>query len=144
MSYKTKELKAKHSKKYREKNKIELKNKKKQYYDAHKEEISKQHKIYYSNRKAEFREKRVTYLFGITADRYNNMIEDQNNLCAICGNAETQARNGAIKRLAVDHNHKTGKVRELICHSCNIAIGYIREDVVILSKMINYLNKHNI
>lgn len=135
------EYKAIHSKGYREQHQLELKNKKKEYYDAHKEEISKQHKEYYSTHKAEFRKKRVTYLFGIDDTEYSNMVEKQNNLCAVCGNPETQTRNGVIKRLAIDHNHVTGKVRKLLCNNCNISIGYAKESPEILRKMIEYLEE---
>lgn len=140
---KRKEYKASNNREWREKHQLELKNKKKAYYDAHKKEISRQHKEYYDKRKTEFREKRVSYLFGIDADTYNGMVERQKNLCAICGKPESTTRNGITKRLAIDHNHTTGKIRELLCHNCNTAIGKAKEDITILEKMIAYLRKHN-
>ena len=60
--------------------------------------------------------------------------------CAICGEDGSKFRYG----LAIDHNHKTNKVRELLCPFCNTAIGSLKEDPVILLKAIDYINKHNL
>lgn len=59
--------------------------------------------------------------FGITEDQYNQMLEKQLGLCAICHKPDT------IK-LAVDHCHETGKVRGLLCKRCNMAIGLLDDD----------------
>ena len=45
------------------------------------------------------------------------------------------------KSLHIDHDHKTGKVRGLLCHGCNTAIGLMKDDVNILTKAIEYLKK---
>jgi len=57
--------------------------------------------------------------YGINSTGYSQTLEDQDNHCSICG--KTPEENG--KRLAVDHNHNTGKVRGLLCSSCNTAVG---------------------
>jgi hypothetical protein len=46
------------------------------------------------------------------------------------------------KKLFVDHNHNTGKVRELLCHGCNTGIGLMQDDVDLLQKALDYLIKH--
>ena len=69
--------------------------------------------------------------YGITLDDYNAMYERQGGRCAICGAAEG--------KLVVDHNHKTGKVRELLCHLCNAMIGCAREDLAIIAAAAAYL-----
>lgn len=74
--------------------------------------------------------------FGITLEQYERMAALQNNLCAICGDPEKG------KGLAVDHNHQTGKVRELLCGRCNPAIGFLRDDPVLARKLASYLDKH--
>jgi hypothetical protein len=51
--------------------------------------------------------------FGITSEKYDEILESQNGVCALCG------RPPAGKRLAVDHDHQTGELRALLCHSCN-------------------------
>ena len=52
--------------------------------------------------------------FGISLEEYHEMIGKQGNRCAICGESETAERNGKKLALAVDHDHKTGKIRELL------------------------------
>lgn len=73
--------------------------------------------------------------------RYNLSLNDyeyyyhlQNGRCAICSKED---------KLVVDHNHKTGKIRELLCHSCNVLIGFSRENEYILQEAINYIKRHN-
>lgn len=57
--------------------------------------------------------------YGVSAEQYNTILETQGGVCAICG----AAPHGKRKRLAVDHDHNTGRVRGLICGRCNVAIG---------------------
>jgi hypothetical protein len=56
--------------------------------------------------------------YGLTADDFERMEQDQGGRCAICGALPA----GRWKRLFVDHDHKTGKVRGLLCHLCNSAL----------------------
>ena len=72
--------------------------------------------------------------FGITLADYDKMLNNQNGVCAICGKVNLTRR-----RLAVDHNHKTGKVRGLLCGKCNKAIGLFEDNPEILGKAIKYL-----
>lgn len=71
--------------------------------------------------------------YSISIGDLNKMKEDQEGLCAICG-IETN--------LFVDHCHTTGKVRSLLCHFCNTAIGLFREDVTIMKEAIKYIEEH--
>lgn len=66
-----------------------------------------------ANRVDQERARRYKRLYGITVDEYDKMFEFQDGSCAICG------RPPKNKRLAVDHDHKTGAVRGLLCHICN-------------------------
>lgn len=77
--------------------------------------------------------------FGITIDLYESMLSTQNNGCAIC---ETRVPSGT-GNFHVDHNHKTGKVRGLLCSNCNTAIGLLKEEESIILKVIKYLKEHN-
>ena len=76
--------------------------------------------------------------FGITLQEYESKLKYQNYCCAICETSQEEFN----LRFAIDHNHKTGEVRDLLCGQCNIAIGMAREDENILKKMIKYLQKH--
>jgi hypothetical protein len=83
-------------------------------------------------------------IFGITREKYNENLQLQNFVCAICEQPETTVspNTGTIKQLAVDHCHKTNKVRELLCYRCNTTIGRINENIELLDKMKAYLIKH--
>jgi len=78
--------------------------------------------------------------YGITLEDYDNMYEQQDGCCAICGTTEP---GGRWNHFAVDHNHETGVVRELLCQSCNTALGLFQDSSHILRLAANYLDKHN-
>ena len=79
--------------------------------------------------------------YGITIEQYDEMCESQSDLCAICGQAETMTHKGVIRGLSVDHDHRTKKVRGLLCAGCNVAIGHLQHDENLLLKAIDYLRK---
>lgn len=82
-------------------------------------------------------------MYGIGLDEYNKMLATQNYSCAICGGKETRVdRKGAIRFMPVDHCHKTGKVRALLCTSCNTALGGFKDDPDLLRKAAIYIEKH--
>lgn len=81
------------------------------------------------------REKALLKNYGITVDEYNRIFEEQGGVCATCGKPE-KSKHGY---LCVDHDHKTGKVRGLLCHRCNAALGQVYDNVSILRKLIEYL-----
>lgn len=81
--------------------------------------------------------------YGITAEQYDNMALTQCGSCAICGSVpcENPEAGRNQKRLHVDHDHVTGEVRGLICSNCNRAIGLLKEDVVIVNRVADYLDR---
>ncbi len=80
--------------------------------------------------------------YGLPPQDYDSMFEKQFGVCAICGNPETAIIRGSKSRLSVDHDHRPGgKVRALLCHRCNYTLGFVRDDVSLLQKMIDYLNR---
>jgi hypothetical protein len=80
--------------------------------------------------------------YGITREQYEVKAESQNWACAICG--EGVPRISATRRgLCVDHDHTTGKIRDLLCMACNILIGAAKENVDVLEKASAYLNRWN-
>jgi len=117
------------------------------YYLAHKEDIIAKSKQYYKNNKESIKKYRqeknikeevyrVKNLskFGISIEEYQDIYDKQNGSCAICNNVCVTGR-----RLAVDHDHTTNKVRGLLCGKCNMAIGLMRDDIYLLKKSIIYL-----
>jgi hypothetical protein len=80
--------------------------------------------------------------YGISIDRYNEMLVEQDGCCAICKKAEHNEIKGKIISLAVDHDHSTGAVRALLCGDCNRALGLFRDDPALLDAAKTYLHKH--
>ena len=74
--------------------------------------------------------------YGITIEKYEILLAEQNGCCAIC--LAVTGSDG--KRLAVDHNHETGEVRGLLCDNCNTGLGMFKDNPSLLAKAINYLN----
>jgi hypothetical protein len=74
--------------------------------------------------------------YGISLERYRELEQKQNRVCAICHKAD-------VKSLDIDHNHKTGKVRGLLCRKCNTALGSFHGDdgPSVLNNAIAYIEK---
>ena len=90
--------------------------------------------------KEEYRNKNLKSAYGIDILEYNEILEGQDGRCAICGG--TDPKLGAVKNLCVDHCHDTGKVRGILCNSCNRGIGLLGDNIATLQNAINYLQKH--
>jgi len=94
-------------------------------------------KIYHKNNRAKVTKQQLIShrrrRYGLTEEKYNNMILSQNNLCAICNKSSR-------KTLHIDHSHKTGEVRGLLCNNCNTGIGFFKEDISIFTRAIKYLS----
>jgi hypothetical protein len=81
-------------------------------------------------------------LYKLTEEEYFGMFIEQDNKCAICLQPETIIRKETgLKPLSVDHCHKTGKTRALLCNACNVGIAQFKENTMFLNNAINYLNK---
>ena len=74
-------------------------------------------------------------VYGITLDDYNRMFNEQGGKCAIC----QRHQNELTRTLCVDHDHKTNKVRSLLCVTCNTDVSVVENR---LEEMTKYLNKH--
>lgn len=82
------------------------------------------------------REWRLKKEYGITLAEYETLLEAQGGVCAICGNPP----NGRV--LSVDHDHKTGLRRGLLCHGCNMGLGSLGDSTPTLQAAIAYLQKY--
>ena len=74
--------------------------------------------------------------YKLTLYQYNEMYRKQESKCGICGIHESKI----TKKLNIDHNHKTGKARELLCQKCNVALSYFEN--FDSKPFLEYLNKH--
>ncbi len=98
-------------------------------YDPAKEKIKN------SKKSSQKRNRELKCIYGITLEQYNELLLKQNGSCAIC-------KTTSIKRKSfdVDHCHKTNIVRGLLCHSCNVGLGFFKDDIYILTEAIKYLS----
>ncbi|WP_181036225.1 endonuclease VII domain-containing protein [Arthrobacter sp. N199823] len=75
-------------------------------------------------------------IYGLSGQDYDAMLVSQGGLCASCGQ-EPDNKNG----FHIDHDHDTGIVRSLLCHSCNVAFGMLREDPIRIGALLKYALK---
>ena len=81
--------------------------------------------------------------YGITEQQYRKMLEQQDYRCFICDSEGFLiGKNNHSEKLAVDHCHVSGKVRKLLCHNCNRALGLLRDDPRLLLKSAEYIEAH--
>lgn len=78
------------------------------------------------------------YLYGITTEEYDALMEVQGGACAICGSTEWPGKNNTPH---VDHCHTTGKIRGLLCGKCNVALGNMDDDPARLRAAADYLER---
>jgi hypothetical protein len=85
------------------------------------------------------RNSKLKQLYGITLIEFTDMSIKQNDKCLICGKHKLDNKNS---KLFVDHCHKTGKIRGLICDRCNKCLGLMEDDIELLQGAIEYLKKN--
>lgn len=88
---------------------------------------------------------RLLKQYGITVERFNKMLAEQDGVCAICQQGETKplhwSDSDEPRPLSVDHNHSTGEVRALLCSSCNVGLGYFKDDTELMANAIEYIER---
>lgn len=81
--------------------------------------------------------------YNLTPTAYESMRVAQNDRCAICLQPETvRGRGGRPRRLAVDHDRRTGVVRQLLCHRCNLVAWAVEENPGLVDAVRDYLGRH--
>jgi len=131
-----------YSKEYADKTREKRRERQRVYYKKHKEMIDKRNSLWMKkNTEAVAKAKfigRLASVYNLSLDQYNKMFEDQNGCCAICNITEKDNK----KRLAIDHCHKTNKVRQLLCSNCNVVLGLLDDDISKFESCIRYLERH--
>jgi hypothetical protein len=116
-----------------------------EYYQENQEKIKRQTLAWYEENKLSVNLSR----FKMSVERYQELMEEQRGLCALCGGEETETWNGTdIKRLSVDHDHSccSGRLlcgncnRGLLCSRCNVTLGKVNDSTELLNRMVEYLN----
>lgn len=85
-------------------------------------------------KEGKFRDWHLQKLYKMTLTQFNELTKKQNCRCAIC---QVQSH----RSLHVDHDHKTNKIRGLLCYKCNSLLGYAKDNVTILKSAIKFLMK---
>jgi hypothetical protein len=106
-------------------------------YQNHREELKKRSNDWRKANSEKVHLAKIKRKFGITEEQYNFLRISQNDKCAICNNG------GSYQRLGVDHNHKTGQIRGLLCAQCNAGIGNLKDSIELLENSIKYLKKYD-
>ena len=93
------------------------------------------HRAVKAARKAASHELYVLKTYGLKAGQYQALYEAQGGVCYICRRAT-----GKVRKLAVDHCHRTGFVRGLLCKPCNSVLAHFRDDPLIATRTLYYLS----
>jgi len=88
------------------------------------EESKLNRREYYQKRKETLKNSKLLRQYGISLAKYRELLDKQNGKCIICGKTAIDNK----KDLAVDHDHKTGKIRGLLCNNCNVAVGFMQDN----------------
>ena len=102
--------------------------------------------IHYSCRdcaKKHVRKYNVPKKYNISIERYDSLLAEQLSKCAICSKQLIDGSDDYTERPIIDHNHKTGEVRELLCSKCNLALGNANDSSEYVFNLYNYLKKWN-
>lgn len=96
---------------------------------------ARRRELYRERGREDRRERNLQANYGMTLVEYDRMLEGQEGVCKLCGGPP----GGSHGRFHVDHNHKTGEVRGLLCYKCNIGLGSFDDSPDKLAKAISYL-----
>lgn len=83
------------------------------------------------------RRKHLKHLYGITEFGFSVILKGQKNTCAVC-----RKRKWGPKGPCVDHDHKTGNIRGILCSRCNLGLGHFLDSIDLLEQALTYLKKH--
>lgn len=117
------------NKKWRDKNIEYHREKSKQYARANREVLLPKKREYYAENKDRLNLGRRLRKFGLALEEFRALEAEQGWACLLCG---------AEDHLVIDHCHKTGKVRALLCSPCNTAFGLLKEDPIRIMKLHDY------
>lgn len=120
---------------YRERNRVAIRARRALYADK----IEAGRRRYYAENKEKFRDYSRQRRYGLTPEAFNELLDSQGGKCAVCGTNEYV---GPGKCPHIDHDHKTGKIRGLVCVRCNVLLGMAQDQHERFIAAIRYLEKH--
>lgn len=87
------------------------------------------------------RDSRILHLYGLTPEDYAVLVDKQHGVCLICLKPPDPEGKPISRYLHVDHDHRTGRVRGLLCGKCNTALGQLADDPERMRRMIDYVER---
>ncbi len=130
-----KRSKSEYDREYYQKNKDKKLEARRKYYYKNREKLLEKQKLYKKNNRekvlAGMRNTNYKRKYGITADEADAMYSKG---CKVCGGTH---------RLHIDHNHENGEIRGVLCHNCNLGIGYFKDNTNRLLAAVEYLKSAN-
>jgi hypothetical protein len=134
MPYASKEEQVSYWQTYHLKNRDRILANKKKRYAENRDKINEHRRLNKNPEKILFQQRHRKY--GITKEQFYDLLSKQGDCCAICGSSEPV---GSSSQWKVDHDHVTGKVRGLLCNTCNVGLGMFRDDSELLKTASKYL-----
>lgn len=121
---------------YRLKNQEKMADKDRAYYIKNREKILSQCQVYRKENEKEIKSRRRNIKYRFVSGEFEDLLTKQAGVCAICGGL------GGKKGLGVDHDHESGKVRALLCGTCNSALGHLKDSSALAQAATDYLKQH--
>lgn len=88
------------------------------------------------------RDTKLKQAYGVGIDYYDAKLKEQNGVCGACKKNARNMWRGKLVRMALDHDHKTGKPRGILCIKCNRALGLLEENPTTINNLIDYIKKY--
>lgn len=100
-------------------------------------------RAYRNKNRDKLRSGQMRGMYGISLERYAEIFQSQDGVCASCGLPERTRHpiSEQTKRLAIDHCHRTGRIRGLLCSRCNVALGLLNDDPERIKLLLAYLER---
>ena len=111
-------------------------------YHKRKEHMTEAARRHRKKHPEKIRDTKLRQAYGVGSDYYNERLAEQGGVCAGCRQNVKTIWKGRVVAMAIDHDHKTGKNRGVLCLNCNRALGSLRDNINILQNLIDYLNKY--
>lgn len=109
----------------------------KRYYLKHRTAELERNRQYHRNSKTKINARVRLFRHGMTIEEHDSLLMKQDHKCAIC-------RNTFLKTPHIDHCHRTGINRGLLCDDCNLGLGRFKDDVRVLQAAIEYLAQRTV
>ena len=113
----------------------------KEYKIKNREKVLKCQRDYSKNNKEKRRASHIRCEYKVEEIYIQELMNIQSGCCEICG--QSLVYPNSRRSYDIDHNHKTGEVRSLLCSKCNTAIGLLQEDITIAESIVKYLKKYH-